>query len=452
MPQTKASIGIDWGTHSSKWTWVWSESDSSRVLQGPYKILRSEVCLEESTKRIFLDVEAPRADSVFISSVKGKLIQNPDQSFWAGRLRRIKLTLGELVSFSLWFLLGEAYQNLCSTIEKQPEEIGVRFSLPNWVDIAEGAVGRACYEQAAKVACHMFAGDREAWSRTPHLLRDQWQEDIQRVLQELSISDDSEIDTDRGGFRSMIQRDSNVGEGVRFRFVAESSAAGLAALRVTEEDESKYLRKILVVDVGAGSTDIGYVIRSIPRKDSGSHEALCQFPPANTCQIAGNDLTRRIVGIYRSRGEDIGFDEAESRKIVGEGKEWLTHPAVTDWVRSIAEHVQRYVSDVPDRYWLRMAPGLQVLITGGSGIVDGLRDAILSTTKEGLKRCGVSTDVIDLTSPMTLELDGPAARDANRLAVALGASSEDLPRLTYIPKMDSPMPKATVRAAPSWTG
>lgn len=452
MPQTRASIGIDWGTHSSKWTWTCLESDSAKVLQGPYKILRSEVCLENGTNRIFLDTDAPRAGSVYISSVKGKLIKNPDQPFWGGLQKRIWLSLGELVSFSLWFLLGEVYQNLYTTVGRQPEEVDVRFSLPNWVDIAEGAVGRACYKQAAKVACHIFANERDGWSCNSRPLREQWQRAVQGALRTLNISDDSEIDADHHGFRTMLRRPHDIGKGIKFRFVAESSAAGLTGLRAAEEEEKKFLRKILVVDVGAGSTDIGYVIRSPLRQESGANEALCQLPPANTCQIAGEDLTRRIVEIYRSRGQDIGFDEAERRKTVGEDKEWLIYPAVQEWVRGIAEHVQRYVIDIPDYSWLPELPGLLVLITGGSGVVAGLREEMLSATARGLRQRGISADVINATSPMILNLEGPAARDANRLAVALGAASEDLPKLNYFSKLDPRVGKPTVRLHPSWTG
>lgn len=453
MSLTQASIGIDWGTHSSKWTWKCLEPGSGKIIEARFKILYSDVCLEHDSKRIFLSEDSPLTGSDYESSVKGRLIKNPDALFWASPQRRSRLTLGELVSFSLWFLLGEAYQDLCSAVGRQPGEIDIRFSLPNWVDLAEGAVGRAYYEQAARVACYMFASDREAWSRAPRPVREQWQDDVKKAMKVLDISDDSKIDTDDPqGFRSMLQRNPDVGSGVTFRFVAESSAAGLVGLRVTEEDEGRFLRKILVVDVGAGSTDIGYVIRSIPPKDSGANEALCQLPPANTCQIAGEDLTRRIVGIYRSRGENIGFGEAELRKIVGADKEWLRHPNVTDWIRSIAEHVRSYVNDVPDRHWLPEMPGLQVLITGGSGVVAGLREAILSAAAEGLRQRGISVNVINATRPMILKMGGPAATDANRLAVAFGAASEDFPRLTYLTKMGPPMPKPTVRVAPSWTG
>ena len=455
MSLTRAAIGIDWGTHSSKWTWTCVESESSEILRGQFKILRSEVCFEDISHKISLGVDPPVTGSIFERSIKGKIITDPDGSFWVGPRKRMKLTLGELVSFSLWFLLAEAYNNLRETIGRDPDDVDVRFSLPNWVDV-ESAVGRACYEQAARVACHIFADDRQAWLRVSQPVREEWQESVRQALGVLNISDDTEISRNQQGFRLMLRDPFNVRDGIKFRFVAESSAAGLAGLRDAEMeieiDENKYLRKILVVDIGAGSTDIGYVIRSIPPKDSDAREALCQLPPANTCETAGADLSRRIVEIYRSRGENIGFDEAETRKIVGEDKDWLTHPAVAEWKRGIAEHVRSYVFDVPDRRWLSDKPGLQVLITGGSGAVAGLREEILSAAAEGLKQRGISVGVLDATTLMNIRLEGSAARDANRLAVALGAASEDLPRLTYFQKLDPPMPVSTVHPPVSWTG
>jgi hypothetical protein len=405
---------------------------------------------------ISLSVDPPATGSLYARSIKGALIKDPDGSFWVGPRKRTKLTLGELVSFSLWFLLGEAYDNLFKTIGRDPDKVDVRFSLPNWVDIDEGSVGRACYEQAARVAGNIFASDRQAWSRISCPDRQHWQDNVQHALAELKISDETEISRDRQGFRLMLQRTFNVCDGLEFRFVAESSAAGLAGLRNEEMEleieNNKYLRKILVVDVGAGSTDIGYVIRSMPAKDTEGKEALCQLPPANTCQIAGADLSRRIVEVYRSRGEDIGFDEAETRKTIGEDNDWLEHPSVEEWRHSIAENVKSYISGVPDKLWLPEKPGLQILITGGSGVVGGLREEILYAAKEGLNRRGIRIDVRDASALMSLNLEGPAARDSNRLAVALGAASEDLPRLSYFQKLDPPMPVTSVRMPQSWTG
>lgn len=452
MSNSQALIGIDWGTHSSKWTWTWLEGGSGRIVEGPFKILRSEVCLEDGGQRILISDDPPRRGSIYASGVKGKLIKNPEAPFWSGRQKRIRLTLGELVTFSLWTLLGEAYDNLCRTVSQRPDALDIRLSLPNWVDTAEGAVGRACYEQAARVACHLFMGGRERWSQSPHPTREQWRHEVDETLRALNISDECEIDTSPDGFHSMIDNLYNAGGGVQFRFVAESSAAGLAGLRRVAEIDEGHLVKILIVDVGAGSTDIGYVLRSRSRVESGPKEVLCQLPPANTCKIAGEDLSRRIVEIYRSRGEDIGLDGAEAIKVGGEEISWQAHPAVGDWIRGIGEHVGAYAWGIRDQRFLPDVPGLKVLVTGGSGIVPGLREGVLAAVVDALRGRGVRADVISATTPMTLALGGPAARDANRLAVALGAASEELPRLSYHESLGPRVSSRPRVMRPPWTG
>ncbi len=443
----QALIGVDWGTHSSKWNWM--RGDGSFV-PGQFKIIRSDVRLNEKDNRIFLSVESPTADSVFEFGVKGKLIRDPDVPFWVGPRRRMKLTLGELVTFSLWSLLSEAYADFLQRSPAKPKNVEVRFSLPNWVGIAEAAVARSSYQQAAYVACQIFLKDRSAWSREPNPTREAWKKIVDTVRTELSISDDSEIDS--GGFHAIIDRVFTVDEALSFRFVAESSAAGLTGLREIEAElrGRKYLRKILIVDVGAGSTDIGYVLRSIPNVGV-ADEALLQFPPANTCQIAGEALTRTIVEIYRGIGQKIGLDEAERRKTRGSDKNWAKHPSVDQWRRGIAEHVETYVRDVVDEHWLPTEPGLQVLVTGGSGIVDGLQEEVLAAAKRALEHRKAMPRVISATSLMTLDTNGPWADDVNRLAVALGAASEELPSLRYYDEGLGPaVPAVPVRAARGW--
>jgi hypothetical protein len=455
MSPRQALIGVDWGTHSSKWTWSLFEPDSSESTPGQFKILRSDVCLDSASDRIFMSADAPPPGSICESGIKGRLIRDPDAPFWSGARKRIKLTLGELVSFSLWSLLSEAYQNLHEDSGGDSDEIEVRFSLPNWVGSNEDAVvARASYEQAARVACRIFISDRFAWSRNKHPKREDWQERARRTLDELKISDEYEVGDSDKGFEGVIQSKIKVDERVTFRFVAESSAAGLTGLRnvETEVEDKKYLRKILVVDVGAGSTDIGYVLRTIPQSTTGAKEALCQLPPADTCRIAGEELTRAIVEIYRSRGETIGLDEAERRKIIGEDKDWLNYPAVGEWRRGIADHVRRYVADTPDERWMPIEPGLKVVVTGGSGIVTGLDQEILVAVKKGLEQRNISPEIVNATELMRLTIEGPSANDVNRLAVVIGAASEELPRLSYYQKLDPPMHVPPVRPKPSWTG
>ncbi|HYX72853.1 MAG TPA: hypothetical protein VE732_08780 [Nitrososphaera sp.] len=450
MSHTKALIGIDWGTHSSKWTWSFLESDSQLTSGQFFRILRSDVRLDNN-QRIFLSTEEPPSGSIFEFSLKGTLIRDPYGSFWEGHRRRSKLSLGELVSFSLWFLLGEAYESLCSRTGIEPDIVDVRFSLPNWVGSDNAAAARSSYEQAARVACQIFVKERRGWSRESTPSREEWHSTVEAVLAELGISDDAEVIVATKDFAALLQHTFIVAPGVSFRFVAESSAVGLTGLRDVEAylEGHKYLRKILVVDVGAGSTDIGYVLRTIPQ---GAGEALIQLPPANTCRFAGEELSRSIVEIYRSRGDRITDAEAELIKTMGEDKDWLNHPAVDEWRSRIADHVLSYVSALPDQRWLPEEPALQILITGGSGVVIGLGEKILEAAKKGLERCAAPRKVIDATSLMKLRLEGPVANDANRLAVALGAASNDFPRLNYYTDLGPPMPHAPVRRVPGWTG
>lgn len=450
MSGTKAILGIDWGTHSSKWSWTLVESGLPTSVEERFNILRSEVCLDDKGK-LFLSTEPPLPEHQPVGGIKGKLIQNPDAAFWEGPQKKIKMTLGELVSFSLWSLLGETYSDIKKMVGICPNELEIRFSLPNWVDIAAGAVGRACYEQAAKVACHIFTADREAWLRNARPIRDEWRSLVNDTLKALEISDDSEIDDDPQGFRVMLGKQYRSDEEVSFRFISESSAAGLAGLRRSEMGNDNRLLKLLVVDVGAGSTDVGYVIRAIPPKEERVKETLCQLPPANTCQTAGGALTNRIVEIYRSRGKNISFDEAETIKTTGADADWLTHPAVDEWMRSIADHVRGYVLGIPDLRWIPYVPGLQVLITGGSGVVPGLRDKVVSAVTQALRERSISGGVINETKSVNLMLTGIGAKEANRLAVVLGAADADLPKGWYTQKIDAPLLHPTVHVKPSWT-
>jgi hypothetical protein len=429
-----ALLGIDWGTHSSKWLWKVVEDDGS-AREGRFKILRSDVRLENDALAIFVD--APPTGSVFKASLKRHVIQYPDGPFWDGRLRNIAMSLGELVSYSLWDLVIEAYQDFVEQVATIPKRIEIRFSLPNWVDGPQSAEARARYEQAAWVACSLlkFENQREPLS----VPRGEWHDSVARSLTTLKISDETPVDYAEDGFRRSLEKTFRVDDDrLSFKFVAESSAAGLAGLRKTTELPPGYLHKILVVDVGAGSADIGYVIRSV--NDQGK-EGLSQLPPASTCQTAGDDLTKRIVDVFREKGRSISFDEAEAAKIGGRIDEWVTHPTVADWIESIAGHVSEYVRNIPDENWLpAVTPPLDVLVTGGSGAVPGLRDALTCSVESALRsRFGRGS-----TRAISLELPSPYDREANRLAVAMGAASEELPLLAYFRRLDRRIERPTV--------
>jgi hypothetical protein len=133
-------------------------------------------------------------------------------------------------------------------------------------------------------------------------------------------------------------------------------------------------------------------------------------------------------------------------KISGRNSTWTTSPTVTDWVEKIASHVYSYVQSLPDKRWLPFPPGARVLLTGGSAVVPGLKDAVVQAVKNGMKANAIDARVIRGVDAMDLALKGPTAREANRLAVCLGSSDADLPRLAYHPRLDSPAIHPKVRA------
>jgi hypothetical protein len=87
MATPETLIGVDWGTHSSKWTWRQVSGQSDGSGRERFDIVRSDLCLEERGERLLLEKQPPRAGSVYASSVKRRLIQNPDGPFWEGPRR-----------------------------------------------------------------------------------------------------------------------------------------------------------------------------------------------------------------------------------------------------------------------------------------------------------------------------------------------------------------------------
>jgi hypothetical protein len=85
-------------------------------------------------------------------------------------------------------------------------------------------------------------------------------------------------------------------DNVKWSYLVESCAAGLPYLRDIIQDIEEAapagrqgLGKLLIIDVGAGSTDVGYMLRTI-----GTAENLFYFPPAATFEVAGNALTKAL--------------------------------------------------------------------------------------------------------------------------------------------------------------
>jgi len=226
-----------------------------------------------------------------------------------------------------------------------------------------------------------------------------------------------------------------------WRYLVESCAAGLPYLRNIKLETppgNPGLGKLLVIDIGAGSTDIGYMLRTISRKDSG--ENLFYFPPAATLTVAGNALTDEIKNFHDSTGKSITVGEAENYKITAT-HEWINKPFAERWKKEICEHVEEYITNSPDKRWLDIEVPLQLIITGGSAIIDGLSTELRKSVCDGLTRRGLNRVVAENVKTINENLFAgmfPIQQDYARMAVAIGSADRDKPSLKYLPKMDPP--------------
>lgn len=145
-------LGIDWGTHSSKWAY---QMATANPVVG--SIWDSAVTCIDGKLSMFT-LEEHYQDQRRELGLKRKLIQDPDQSFWEGPRPKLGTTLGEAVVFSLLVLLSDATTQLAKRgkglLEVSP--LSVRFSHPNWIS-ADNVRALSCFRDAVVVALGIFA-------------------------------------------------------------------------------------------------------------------------------------------------------------------------------------------------------------------------------------------------------------------------------------------------------
>src|SRR5205823_653158 len=98
-------------------------------------------------------------------------------------------------------------------------------------------------------------------------------------------------------------------------------------------------RKILVIDIGAGSTDAGYMLRTIrvdPKTNEPSQPILIWLPAAAALEMAGTWLTDRIHEDWRQQGRRATREEAEDYKTSGT-TDWYSKPYVRKWCGEIVD-------------------------------------------------------------------------------------------------------------------
>jgi hypothetical protein len=178
-------------------------------------------------------------------------------------------------------------------------------------------------------------------------------------------------------------------------------------------------------------------------------EKLYFFPPASSFPVAGNQLTREIMNHFRARSEPLTTREAEARKL--QRTNWHSLPFANAWKESIADHVRSYVEGVKDSMWMPLAVPLNVVVTGGSGLVPGLKETIQKAVVEAFEVRGFNRETseqVKLQAAHLPDLSFRVEAEYARRAVSLGATDQDRPGCTYLQNMER---APTIRIAkPSW--
>lgn len=378
-------------------------------------------------------------------SLKSDLIQHSlSVPFWSQDDRPDTGTsLGEAVAFSLVCLLSESRRWLRQGYgEVDFREVEIGFSLPNWLaeDTRRATIAAAHFCQAVTVAVYTVTSHRIA--------------DLPAPGKPFSIISLKQLIADA---RAATSADRNkqptieavnktafslTPEGPKWRFIVESGAAGLPylrAMRLSNRPGTAGLAKVLVIDVGAGSTDVGYMLKT-SNVTTGA-PTLYYFHPASTFAEAGNALTEELVKYYRAQNKPITWAEAEAEKIANTS--WHKLPFVQLWIRHICDHVAQYIDGVPDERWLPMPAKLHLVVTGGSGLVPGLKKQLHDAVVDTLSRRKfdfktderLSVEAVDKYKP-TFNLETEA--EVARRAVSFGAADPDKPGFRYMVKMDAP--------------
>lgn len=432
--------GIDWGTHSSKW-WYSADTGGRRELEPVrlpgvidstiYRQGESLIIARERARtRSLSDLEDARLKRLLLTDPQGA-------SFWDASREGIGISLGEAATLTIACLLGDMFrfsrdQGLSISSATQ---VNLRFSLPNWIGMDSGHLAaRRRMFQASAVSVGLIK--RLGWEGLPGVGKKisiaEWKGTIAKVraMPELSRY----LAVQSLTFESMVENEYAL-DGFRWRLAAESSAAGYLPLERLLEDvpkkatAQKHWVKLLVVDVGAGSTDAGYLISS--RRIDGYELLMNYLPPARTLDYAGERLTEMLRDFYsRERNRDLGLEEAETMK-VSAPESWIDQPFVQEWRAHIAKSVADYMFRVTDaRLGETAIPGLKIVLTGGAGVVRGLDRSIRDAVADALARQGIAGAVANRTEVVQVPVRLiPDTVDAARRAVSLGAAQSEFAEL-----------------------
>ncbi len=307
----KCHIGIDWGTHSSKICLTVPPKDYAPALF-------SSDLLHENDQLVFHPTEQHSQENL-VQHLKSDLIsQSLRFPFWSTDDRLDTGTsLGQAVVFSIMCLLTASRRMLHKEhrgVDFRTVELG--FSFPNWLaeDDRKATAAARSFCEAVSVAVTIVTRERLEALPAPgkpfsiailKAMVDKARAATKNIsLQALTIQD-----MNTTSFRSS--------EGApEWKFIVESGAAGLPYLRgmgLQNDPGISGLAKLLVIDVGAGSTDVGYMLKTSNVQTAAP--AFYYFRPASTFAEAGNALTEELMKHHRAKNNPITRAEAEAQKV-----------------------------------------------------------------------------------------------------------------------------------------
>ena len=434
-------VGVDWGTHSSKW-WYTAEAASGKQVQPNALPSVVDSTIYRSGDDLLVGRERARIKRDLADArLKRLLLKDPQgASYWDAIREGIGISLGDAALLTLGCMLGDVASHVAAeNLELTPStEVQLRFSLPNWIGSdSEHAAARKRIYQTTVICAGLI--ELVGWERLPMIgakvNSSEWRNIVTRVR---SMPDVQQVlGRCPNNFAEMVEGNHSIG-GISWRLVAESSAAGYIPLcQLLREvprgsKTQKHWVKLLVVDVGAGSTDAGYLVSS--RRVDDSELLMNYLPPARTLDYAGEQLTEMLRDYYlREHNRDLSVEEAETMKLTASDK-WNSQQFVTDWRERIAKSVADYIFHVPDEARLGEPAigGLKIVLTGGSGLVPALDDAVRAAVIDSLGRRGVPGNVASRTEVVKLRpriASDPI--DAARRAVSTGSAQSDFAELAY---------------------
>lgn len=355
-------IGIDWGTHSSKWFAI----DEGKPIIG--QILSSTLCSDHDSRTLLFPevgrIPAAGPTLKLVERLKRKIIEDTGAVFFGVEPRPdLGVSLGVAVVFSLASLLKSSKQGIAAG------KVCIAFSYPNWL----GADDRPAVENfraAALTAVRIMANSPQSIPMPGKPIS--WS-DIGALVQKYKVNPAPSQSV--GVSRETV-------DGIEVRFVIESVAAALPVLNLLEQKNESY-RRLLVVDVGAGSTDIGYVCIYRDTENEDFHFVF--FAPHPAFGNAGEVLTKKYLSVKRSGS----MQEAELSKISDSeaGRLRLVlGPVLESWNNEIARNAEQYCAGIELHSMQKATVPVDLVLTGGSSAVQDLSEAVRAHSSDGLLR------------------------------------------------------------------